>query len=91
MLISTTKKRSEQQCQSDFWLGIGVFSLFCIQGAGCAGTKGSGYCASTIRMRGSTWQGNSAQQGGAIYATEGCRLIVSDTAFDSNHAQVYMV
>lgn len=41
-------------------------------------------------MRGSTWRGNSAQQGGAIYATEGCRLTVSDTAFDSNHAQVYI-
>ena len=53
-----------------------------------AGTKGCGYCASTIRMTNTTWRGNNAQQGGAIYAIEGCRLTIADTTFEGNHAQV---
>jgi len=51
------------------------------------GTKGSGYCASIIEVRNCSWSNNNAQLGGAIYAAEGCRLAVWDTAFEENHAQ----
>jgi hypothetical protein len=53
-----------------------------------AGTKGSGYCASIIAISNCRWAHNNAQLGGAIYATEGCRLAVANTTFQSNHAQV---
>lgn len=41
-----------------------------------------------IKVRNCTWARNNAQLGGAIFAAEGCRLSVSDTVFQENHAQV---
>lgn len=66
------------------------------------GAMGCGYCLHSkggtniaenlrtvaIKMTGCRWRHNSAQSGGAIYASKGCRLNVTDTDFESNHAQV---
>ena len=39
-------------------------------------------------MAGCQWSNNTAEYGGAIYATQGCDLTVFNTTFESNYAQV---
>ena len=53
-----------------------------------AGIQGSGFCSTSLRMADSLWLANTAQNGGALYAVQGCNLAVHNTTFASNYAQV---
>lgn len=73
-----------------------------LKGVFYVGAMGCGYCSHSkggtdvaenlrtvgIEMVGCRWRRNNAQSGGAIYASKGCRLNVTNTDFESNHAQV---